>query len=356
MMNYHLNIKNRNIHVINPHGIGDVIMMVPLVVAILRNNPRQLSFTLKSKLEAEVLQLFFAEQSFNFIFMQSIYENKIVSALISYIKCLQKLHLDLIFTAYGTNPQQASIVSFLSGASVRIGWENVFGFLNTASLDMERGLHKVNKHLNLLGNEPKQFARFPYEIFKSDKDKIEGIIDGLFNVGVDHRKDCLIAIAPGSGDLESHKRWPIDKYKELIDRFDSHNEIKFVLVGSKSELLLGNMITKVNNSKIINKIGELSITDTAHLLSLCKLAVCNCNGLSHLASGVGTKVIGLYGPTNPYLTGPYSDKFESISMHYNCSPCYKKGFIEGCGEAHCMTDIPVSSVYKQITSMLRLDK
>jgi heptosyltransferase II len=350
-------IKGKNVHIINPHGIGDVVMMVPLVAKVLHYNPSQLSFTLKSPLEAEVLQLFFSSASFNYVFMQSIYKNKAVVALFFYVRSLRKLHLDLILTAFGTNPKQASIVSFFSGASVRIGWKNKFDFLNTSSLYSMRGLHKVNKHLNLLDNKSRVPSLFPHEYFQGDQSMIGNIREKLFELGVNFKNDYLIAIAPGSGDIESHKRWPIEKYRELIDKFATVSRIKFVLVGSNSEQFLGREIASGNNNTIvINQIGKLTITETAHLLSFCKLAVCNCNGLSHLAAGVGINVLGLYGPTNPYLTGPYSDKFQSISLSYNCSPCYQKGFIRGCGEPLCMIDIPVSLVYKKIMNILQVNE
>ena len=88
IFNFNQNIYNKNVHVMNPHGIGDVVMIVPLVAEILSYNPKQLSFTLKSKLEAEVLNLFFPEQEFKIIFLKNIYE--IIKLILSPKKSIQK--------------------------------------------------------------------------------------------------------------------------------------------------------------------------------------------------------------------------------------------------------------------------
>ena len=209
--NFNQNIYNKNVHVINPHGIGDVVMMVPLVAEILSYNPKQLSFTLKSKLEAEVLTLFFPEQKFKIIFLKNIYENSYINSPLVYISNLRKLSIQSIFTAYGVNSQQGSIVSLLSGASVRIGWRNILGVMNTISLAPEFGLHKVNKNLRLLNEYSDKLPVFPSTLFHSDQGMLDKMRHKLDEVNVDVDKDYMIAIAPGSGERESHKRWPIEK-------------------------------------------------------------------------------------------------------------------------------------------------
>jgi ADP-heptose:LPS heptosyltransferase len=43
----------------------------------------------------------------------------------------------------------------------------------------------------------------------------------------------------------------------------------------------------------------------AAVLARCTLAVGVDTGLLHLAAAVGTRYVGLFGPTNPRVTGPY---------------------------------------------------
>jgi len=48
-----------------------------------------------------------------------------------------------------------------------------------------------------------------------------------------------------------------------------------------------------------------SLDKAAALLARCDLVVGVDTGLLHLASAVGTRYVGLFGPTNPEVTGPY---------------------------------------------------
>jgi len=340
-------IEGRSVHVINTHGIGDVVMMVPFVAEILINKPKELSFTLKSQLESEVLQLFFPESSFKYVFMRpSGKKNISISRFGFYIKELRNLSPGIIFTVYGVDAIKSSIVSYLSGAFIRVGWKSKIDFLNTLSRDPLSGMHKVNKNMNLIECKVNASPPYLYSFFKTDAVIRNEIRDDLLDKGVSVGDNYLVAIAPGSGMLELHKRWSAKKYRDLVNLCSDLKTLKFILVGDKSESLLADQIITGNvGDNVIDYVGMMSITKTVHLLSLCDLALCNCNGISHLAAATGISVIGMYGPTNPYMTGPYSDKFEPVSLHYNCSPCYRKGFIQGCADPNCMRDISVSLVY-----------
>jgi ADP-heptose:LPS heptosyltransferase len=53
--------------------------------------------------------------------------------------------------------------------------------------------------------------------------------------------------------------------------------------------------------------GETTLAELAALLSLSRVAVANDSGGMHLAAAVGTKVVALYGATDPAITGPLGD-------------------------------------------------
>lgn len=160
-----------------------------------------------------------------------------------------------------------------------------------------------------------------------------------------------IGFAPGSGIIEAHKRWPISYYQSLGKALlQKGSEFRIAIFGSPSEIELVNEIRKsitTRTTRVVSiVVSDIMIVSAA--VSHCKCLVSACSGLSHVAAAVGTPVVGLYGPTNPGFTGPFSNKVRIVRAGIKCSPCYRVGFIEGCGNPVCMSMIEPHDVEKEV--------
>jgi ADP-heptose:LPS heptosyltransferase len=77
----------------------------------------------------------------------------------------------------------------------------------------------------------------------------------------------------------------------------------------------------------------------AALLARCRLAVGVDTGLLHIAAAVGTRYVGLFGPTNPHVTGPYDRSLGTALV----APFPKSDTCAGCWrqfkyiDDHCRT-------------------
>mgnify|MGYP005995537005 CR=1 FL=1 len=60
----------------------------------------------------------------------------------------------------------------------------------------------------------------------------------------------------------------------------------------------------------------------------------------HLANALGTAVVGLYGPKDPAVTGPYWDRSRVVRSATDCSPCT----LRRCAETLCMERLSVDAV------------
>ena len=162
-----------------------------------------------------------------------------------------------------------------------------------------------------------------------------------------------IIIAPGSSPVEIHKRWPRGRYRELIARLTyEYSDVHIALLGSPGELSLLEGIASGLEAGRIRIVAQPDITITLTLLQQATLVVCGCTGAGHLAMLVGTPIVGLYGPTNPSFTGPFTPMLRVVRKNYLCSPCYRPGFEKGCGNPICMTDITVDHVLGSIRDTL----
>ncbi len=101
--------------------------------------------------------------------------------------------------------------------------------------------------------------------------------------------------------------------------------------------------------------GELSLLETATLMSHCDLVLTNDSGLTHLASALKKKVVAIFGSTTEHL-GFFPYLTEHIVVQNNklsCRPCTHIGR-DKCPKGHfkCMKEITAEQVINAIEGLL----
>ncbi|MCX7927314.1 MAG: glycosyltransferase family 9 protein [Candidatus Omnitrophica bacterium] len=163
---------------------------------------------------------------------------------------------------------------------------------------------------------------------------------------------CLLA---GAG--HPAKAWPVENFAKLADLLQQQG-VTSVFVGDASEKEIFNKIRSVMQTKPIIAIEEDSLFGEEPLYSaaLFEKACCvvgnDCGGL-HLATLVGTPVIGLYGPTSPIKSGPLGEKNIILYKRYPCSPC----ILGKCQNNYaCLASISPEEVFQETLSLINDNK
>ena len=65
-----------------------------------------------------------------------------------------------------------------------------------------------------------------------------------------------------------------------------------------------------------NLVGQTPLTTLASVMAQCAVIVGGDSGPTHLAVGVGTPVVGLYGVTDPVRTGPHWGAARTITLDF----------------------------------------
>lgn len=199
---------------------------------------------------------------------------------------------------------KSALLAFATGASRRIGFtssyarEGLASVLYTEHLN-PRGPHKVDHNLTLAiaaGAKQPQRPRFPLMIDHEDE---QAVSRELAKHGVGE----FFVLNPAGGWVS--KCWPAERYGELhrkiTARFDWRGVVSF---GPGEENLAATLVRQAGDPAPVPL--PLGIGPLMALLRRAKFMVSADTGPLHLASALGTPVIGLYGPTDPARNGPYS--------------------------------------------------
>ena len=113
-----------------------------------------------------------------------------------------------------------------------------------------------------------------------------------------------IVLLPGAG--KPNKLWPLERFRELARR-----------IGPSALAVWGPGERELAGAIGCRLAPATSLRELAWILRKAQLVIGADTGPLHLADALGTKVIGLYGPTDPRRNGPHGqlerviDRFRS---------------------------------------------
>ena len=119
----------------------------------------------------------------------------------------------------------------------------------------------------------------------------------------------LVAITPGAARGPS-KRWPARHFVEAAHLLARERGAGLVVFGASGENELCAEVADATGA--LNLCGRTTLPTWAAALAACDLALCNDSGGMHLAASVGTRVVAVYGMTDPTRTGPLGPRARVI--------------------------------------------
>ena len=132
----------------------------------------------------------------------------------------------------------------------------------------------------------------------------------------------LVALIPESNMLI--KKWPAAGWAFLNDQLQSQGYQTLFLGPTTSELL--DRVEVISHHPV--RRVTTTLDNVAALLERSALAIGVDTGLLHIAAAVGTRWLGLFGPTNPDVTGPYDRRLGKglvapLPRGESCRSCWK---------------------------------
>jgi heptosyltransferase-2 len=160
----------------------------------------------------------------------------------------------------------------------------------------------------------------------------------------------IVAVAPGAA--HATKRWPAGHWEALIRRLRDDG-FDVVIVGGPDDQVVAAVLT-AQTCGVISAAGRFGLQGTGALLQRSVALISGDTGVMHMATGVGTPVLALFGPTvRQFGFFPYSPAARVIELDLACRPCSSKGGPRcPLGHHRCLGDISPEIVLGSLREMV----
>lgn len=310
----------RKVLVVQPYGIGDLLFITPALRALrLIPTVERVDLMIGSRTRA-VIQANPHVDDIIVIDKDKMHGNSRTENL----RFLQALGKDLkknkydLLIDYSIRGEYAFLGQFFLGISKRAGYayknRALFHNIRLPIPDGFKGKHAVDYACDLAE-----------QAGVSVKDRF---VEFFFSQNQAHTLDAVltprlpsdfIALSLGGGESwgkDAHlKRWGVANFAEFSKYLLAKSGARrIVLLGSAGEKELAAEFLK-SSVAAEDWTGKLSITETAWVIKKSRFFVGNDGGLLHLARAVFKPVIGVYGPADPQVYGPYPQGCDSAVIY-----------------------------------------
>jgi ADP-heptose:LPS heptosyltransferase len=161
----------------------------------------------------------------------------------------------------------------------------------------------------------------------------------------------LILVNPNASELLVQRRWPPERFSQLIQGIHSRWPSALILItGASDEAAYAERIKQTaSTTNALNFAGQVKLPELPALYTLSDVMVTNDSGPSHFSSVTRLRTVVLFGPETPALYGSLGNSI-SIFAGLACSPCVNAANHRKtpCRDNVCMQVITVEEVLRAV--------
>jgi hypothetical protein len=98
--------------------------------------------------------------------------------------------------------------------------------------------------------------------------------------------------------------------------------------------------------------GKLKFSESAYVLSKCKMIITTDSALMHAADALGVPIVAIFGGSLISKNAPINSKFEVVTADIKCRPCQGREEFNNCPDPKCLNNIETGSVINAIRNLL----
>ena len=216
-------------------------------------------------------------------------------------------HFDLLLHMHAS--MRANLVSLMVPAITNLGFDRVRGrdyqwLFCRNHLAATPQQHVMDGPLELAAaiRVPRDQLRWDIPLTESDREFAELWIDA---------DSPSLVISPCAGQrFRNFRNWSVENYAAIADYAAKEHGARVIVTGGLTELERGYSrgIVELAKTDVINLIGQTTLKQLLAVLERSSVVLCPDSGPAHMATAVGTPVVGLYATSNRYRTGPYNSQ------------------------------------------------
>lgn len=150
-----------------------------------------------------------------------------------------------------------------------------------------------------------------------------------------------------AGARDAARRWPTDRYAEIINYINKRHNRPCILVGGDEDNTINQTILKTVKQKInLNVAGTLSLLEYAELAKRASLFVGNESGPLHIAAAAKIPLVALFGPGVKDVFYPLGENV--TILHYFLARGHTKQTVENSTIFHISVEEVIHSIEKYI--------
>ncbi|MBN1688201.1 MAG: lipopolysaccharide heptosyltransferase II [Candidatus Omnitrophica bacterium] len=282
--------------IVMKNWLGDILFQIPALEAIQKRYPEAEIVCMAPLRCSEILKGHPAID--RVIVFDEKKEHRSIFSRMRFLSALRKEKWDKGFLFHRSRTR--AILLWLAGVKERIGYQAKRRFFLTHAITEPEGLiHQTDYFLELLRRAG--FTDLPDERYCfcfTDEDQESG--KRFLQEHQLHRFICFHL-----GANWEPKRWPPAHFAHLADLIAEKWGLRVVLTGTgQDEILLQEFMKHIKKAGIVSLVGKTNLGELGAIFQQALFVVSGDSGPMHIASGVGTRVVALFGPTDPSITGP----------------------------------------------------
>lgn len=287
--------ENAKIVIVRLSALGDVCHAMSVVTAIQKRYPKAEITWITGKLEADLVSMM---PGINIIRYQ---KSSGLKGMLAIRRLLSHEKFDVLLHMQWSS--RASLLTRMLKAKIRIGFakshsrEKQHWFVNTLAPE-PRGRHVLDtlmsmaEAIDVAPEQPSWQLRVPQSQTQLPS--------------------SYVIINPCGSKVS--KNWTREGYRKLIDYLVSQGE-NVVLTGGPTPLEIEFVNSIAEGYELSNLVGKTSIAELTAVIQGAKLVISPDTGPAHIATVVGTPMVGLYALSNPERTGPYYGQASVVSVY-----------------------------------------
>lgn len=326
---------SRNILIIKPGAMGDLLHITPVFKGLKRRFPGSAITVLVGSKASEELFRYNPHVDATMVYDRQ-GEHRSLTALAGLWKELRQRRFDLVINFQRSNLKTWFLATAAFPCKVLVYHKS-----------RKAGVHAVQDHFDTL---------LPLGINSDDlcPEFFPGVEASarVKKIWSDNDLDEKTVVALNLGASNRIKCWSPGCFAGLADRLSSAGIVP-LLIGGGMESDLAAQVQSMVAKPCLSLVGMLSVVQLGAVIQSCDLLVSGDTGALHMATAVGTPVIGLFGAIDPRRTGPVGRGHRVIRHpEITCVPCNAKK-CKNPVYLECMEKITIDEVFTAVSELLK---